>query len=159
MLMEFLHGALTHRRLRDLGARVIAVNAMQRERPFSETFARLEAYRIPEDEAFSICERVYRGGGFAKDYLYLAGLLDLYRFRREGGDLRPLLAGKFPLEELPIIRQFMDGGLFLPATFLPPIFSENSRESWPFPSLPIPEDSLESWAQLPCAGLLEELVD
>ena len=49
------------------------------------------------DDAYTIVTRVFRGGGFTKDYLYLSGFVDILRMWENDRDLTPLLVGKTSL--------------------------------------------------------------
>ena len=55
--------------------RVIAVNSLEKGYDFTQTFKLLYShFNLSKETAFNITLRVYRGGGFTKDYLYLTGL-------------------------------------------------------------------------------------
>jgi hypothetical protein len=49
--------------------------------------------------------RVYRGGGFTKDAVYLRGLNSMLDYVGQGGELEPLFVGKFAAEHIPIIKE------------------------------------------------------
>ena len=49
--------------------------------------------------------RVFRGGGFTKDAVYLRGLVSLLEYLGRGGDLELLFVGKVSLASLSIIRE------------------------------------------------------
>lgn len=77
ILSEYLSGNLTLARLKILALRVIAVDMMVNKYNFSHTFhALVDDYQITPEEAFKVIARVYRGGGFTKDFLYLRGIRD-----------------------------------------------------------------------------------
>ena len=94
ILSEYLSGNMTLKRLQELALRVLAVDMMVRGIPFYTVYRRLhEEHHISEDDAFSLTARVFRGGGFTKDYLYLSGFRDmLARYRTR--DIKALLIGK-----------------------------------------------------------------
>ena len=54
-------------------------------------------YNVDPELAFSIVTRIFRGGGFTKDHLYLSGFITILRFWEEHNDLSPLLVGKTSL--------------------------------------------------------------
>jgi uncharacterized protein (TIGR02421 family) len=95
VLAEYLSGNLSMKRLRKLAMRVIGVDMMCNGASFSEVFNHLAGkYSIDENEAYGIVTRIFRGGGFTKDYLYLNGFVRLLRFWEAGNSLDPLLIGK-----------------------------------------------------------------
>ena len=122
VLAEYLVGALSRPRLRLLAARVVAVDAMIRGSTFPETFALLhDRWRMAEQAAFGVAMRVHRGGGMPKDAAYLRGLRQLVNHLGEGGEIEPLLIGKFGFEHIPIVRDLHRRGA-LNATLAPPRF-------------------------------------
>ena len=99
VLSEYLSGNFTMKRLRELALRVIAIDMMCNGADFKSCFSHLvEKYKIDKNFAFNLCVRVYRGGGFTKDYLYLNGFSKLFKFWQQGNDLSPLLVGKTSIE-------------------------------------------------------------
>lgn len=95
VLAEYLSGNLSMKRLRKLAMRVIGVDMMCNGASFGEVFNHLAGkYNIDEHEAYGIVARIFRGGGFTKDYLYLNGFVRLLRFWEAGNSLEPLLIGK-----------------------------------------------------------------
>ena len=65
--------------------------------------------------------RVYRGGGFAKDAIYLRGLLQVLRHLETGGSLTPLWMGKISAEHLTAVEELRARGL-LKAPVIQPTF-------------------------------------
>lgn len=99
--LEEATGYQDRREMRKYAARVIVTNNVQEGKSFDETFQELhEDYRIDEDRAFQYTARGYRGGGFAKDHIYLQGYREVKDYVEQGGDLRKLLRGKIPLEDV-----------------------------------------------------------
>jgi uncharacterized protein (TIGR02421 family) len=106
VLAEYLVGGLTRPRLRLLAARVLAAHMLSERAMFPEVFRVLNhTYDFPQKTAFHITLRVFRGGGLLKDMVYLRGLMRLLEYLGEGGELEPLLVGKFGAGHLPIIRE------------------------------------------------------
>jgi len=106
VLAEYLSGGLTRGRLRLLAARVVAVDRRIRGVSFAELFAELrDQYGLRPSSAFSVVLRVFRGGGFTKDAVYLRGLVGLLAYLGRGGDLEPLFLGKVSEQSLPILRE------------------------------------------------------
>ncbi len=108
VLAEYLVGGLTIGRLRTLAARVIVVNEMAGGSSFCDVFRRLvDDLHFEPRTAFTITLRVFRGGGLTKDALYLRGLVEILDYLGGGGDIEPLLLGKFAVEHVPIVRELM----------------------------------------------------
>jgi uncharacterized protein (TIGR02421 family) len=108
VLAEYLVGGLTLGRLRTLAARVIVTDEMAGGSSFCDVFHRLvEELQFEPRTAFTITLRVFRGGGLTKDALYLRGLVEILDYLGGGGDIEPLLLGKFAVEHVPIVRELM----------------------------------------------------
>ncbi|MDX1796732.1 MAG: DUF1704 domain-containing protein, partial [Hydrogenovibrio sp.] len=102
-----------------LALRVIAVDMMVKHYDFSHTFKTLiNDYGLDKDEAFRLTARVYRGGGFTKDYLYLRGLKDALRLQKTQS-LKALYVGKTGFQYLQTINEMMARGMVASPTFLP----------------------------------------
>ena len=65
--------------------------------------------------------RVYRGGGYTKDAVYLRGLVQVLDYLASGGDIEPLYLGKIALEHLPFIDELRWRKILKP-TPLRPLF-------------------------------------
>ena len=75
VLSEYMGGALTLKRLKELAYRVMASDSLIKGYGFADTFDLIHnKYKLNREEAFSITLRAHRGGGFTKDRLYLSGL-------------------------------------------------------------------------------------
>ncbi|MBZ0185397.1 MAG: flavohemoglobin expression-modulating QEGLA motif protein, partial [Candidatus Obscuribacterales bacterium] len=106
VMAEFLAGGLTPKRLRILAGRVVGVSMLLSGATFVETFRELvNRYRFKRKPAFSLVMRVYRGGGFTKDAIYMRGLIWLFEYLKDGGSLETLLIGKMPQSQLPLMRE------------------------------------------------------
>ncbi len=106
VLAEYLTGGLTPPRLRLLAARVVAAHMLTEGAEFPEVFAALhDRHGFAQRTAFNISLRIFRGGGLLKDMVYLRGLKRLLGYLGDGGELDPLLLGKFGADHLPIIRE------------------------------------------------------
>ena len=118
-------GLLQDSTLRKYAARVIAVNMALNE-PFSKIFQTITPYVGP-DLAFNIISRVKRGfpdtsqpGAHTKDIIYLRGFRAVQaHLARRPDDYEVLLAGKFGLQHLSLIRKLMDEGLIVKPRWLP----------------------------------------
>ncbi|WP_444882732.1 flavohemoglobin expression-modulating QEGLA motif protein [Microbulbifer sp. PSTR4-B] len=125
ILCEYLAGYLTLPRLKVLALRVVAVQSMLQERDFKRTFILLkEKYQVEENLAFTITTRVYRGGGFTKDYLYLQGFHQMLNAMENCKDFNNLMTGKVSVEYLPIISRLIDKGYLQVPQFISPAIKE-----------------------------------
>ncbi len=120
VLAEYLTGGLTAGRLRTLACRVVAVRAMIDRRPFVDAFQLVHhEHRLPAKAAFMTTLRAYRGGGLAKDAIYLAGLRQLLDYLHDGHDLEPLYVGKIALEHVPLVQDLRRRAIVGPPALLP----------------------------------------
>ncbi len=95
ILSEYLSGNISMKRLKKLAYRVIIVDMMCNGADFIECFNFLvNDHNLDKDDAFSVVTRIFRGGGFTKDYLYLSGFVNILRFWNNDNSLEPLLIGK-----------------------------------------------------------------
>lgn len=109
---EYVSGGLSGSRLAQLAARVVAVDALLRGTGFIEVFNMLrKRYRVPPRAAFQVTTRVFRGGGFPKDAIYLRGLSELLSYLADGGELEPLFLGKVALTDVPALSRLQELGL------------------------------------------------
>ncbi|GHF91520.1 flavohemoglobin expression-modulating QEGLA motif protein [Thalassotalea marina] len=121
MLCEYLAGFMSLDRLRMLALRVVSVDSMIKEKDFRRTFSMLvEEFKLSEEKAFAMCSRVYRGGGFTKDYLYLKGFKQIITAYNSKTNINNLLCGKISMEQLPLINKLVDQGVFIAPNFISP---------------------------------------
>src|SRR5690606_33067819 len=146
---EELAGVLTNRRRRLLAGRVKAVYLMDKEElSFGEIFNVLvQQHKFTKAEAYAICERVFRGGGYTKDHIYFFGyeqVKELWNTSPE--DFEILYMGKLGVAHIPIVRRLYKNGqgILYPARYMPLFFT----------SLPA-----ETRARLPIAPLDDDKVD
>lgn len=126
---EYLAGGLTAPRLRLLAARVLAVDAMIHGQSFLEIFAMLrEQCALDARTAFIVAMRVCRGGGLAKDAVYLRGLQRVLCYLHKGGDLAPLYLGKIADTHIAIVRELQWRGILKPAMLQPPCLQTPSAQ-------------------------------
>ena len=119
VLAEHLAGGLTARRLRQLAARVVAVDQMCAGATFPIVHRNLVDSGVAVREAFTITMRVFRSGGLTKDAVYLRGLRDVVTYIGAGGDLDVLWIGKMALSDVPHIVELRDRGVLVPPVLLP----------------------------------------
>lgn len=99
ILAEYLSGNISLKRLKKLAQRVVVVDMMCNGADFIECFNYLHYDQgLISAEAFTITTRIFRGGGFTKDYLYLAGFVEILKAYDQGKDLKPLLVGKTSMD-------------------------------------------------------------
>lgn len=110
VLAEHLVGGLTAGRLRQLAARVVAVQGMVEGGDFAAVHGRLVEAGFKPGSAFTIVMRVFRSGGLTKDAVYLRGLQELIHHCQVGGDLETLWLGKMSLTDLPLVEELRDRG-------------------------------------------------
>jgi uncharacterized protein (TIGR02421 family) len=126
---EELAGVLTNRRRRLLAGRVKAVYLMDKEElSFGETFQELvKEHGFSRGDAYTICERVFRGGGYTKDHIYFTGYEQVKQlWEASPEDFALLYMGKVGVSHLPIVKRlFKEGqGILYPARYMPLFFNE-----------------------------------
>ncbi|MFT6270625.1 MAG: hypothetical protein ACJAVV_003464 [Alphaproteobacteria bacterium] len=125
ILSEYLSGNLTIKRLKMLALRVLAVESMLKERSFRKTFLLLkEEYGASDDMAFAVSARIYRGGGFVKDYLYLQGFHNMLHAYESEPDFKLLFAGKVAVDYLPHISRLISKGILHKPVHIAPVFTQ-----------------------------------
>jgi hypothetical protein len=129
VLAEYLVGALTVGRVRQLAARVVAVHELIEGRPFRAIHRALTDRGFTAGEAFSIAMRVRRSGGLTKDAVYLRGLNELVRHL---GDRRPidvLWFGKMPLAAAPLVEELAARGVLTPPLLRPRYLDDDAVQT------------------------------
>jgi uncharacterized protein (TIGR02421 family) len=119
VLAEYLAGGLTPLRLRTLAARVLAAHFLMEGASFIETFRFLCRYGFTSDLAFNLTLRIYRGGGFIKDCIYLRGFEKVLRFIAQGNDITNLYSGKIALKHVAIIEELQARNVVAPPRLIP----------------------------------------
>jgi uncharacterized protein (TIGR02421 family) len=132
ILAEYLSGNISMKRLKKLAYRVIVVDMMCHGADFIECYNFLvNDQNLDQDDAFSVVTRIFRGGGFTKDYLYLSGFVQILRFWQSENDLEPLLVGKTSLDFYHTInemiqREMVQKPIFKTASFNDPKIRSNN---------------------------------
>lgn len=120
VLAEYLVGGMTVARLRLIAARVVACAAMLNGADFVETYRLLTRdHGFAPSMAFNIALRLHRGGGLAKDAIYLRGLLEILAHLRGGGDLEPFWLGKIAARHFSVMQELSLRGLLKPPRLVP----------------------------------------
>lgn len=108
---EYCSGSLTIQRLKTIALRVIAVQYMLEHGDFVKTYhALMSEFVLEKDFAFTLTTRVYRSGGFTKDYLYLKGFRDVLNLAKTQS-IDNLLVGKIGLLDFEITNEIVERGL------------------------------------------------
>lgn len=111
---EYMSGALTLKRLKELAYRVLASDSLIKGYSFSDTFDLIHnQYKLNRNDAFAITLRAHRGGGFTKDRLYLSGLRKIYKRYLKEESMEPLLTGKVSLDYESAINRLRKQGLVI----------------------------------------------
>ena len=137
ILSEYLSGNITMKRLKKLAYRVLVVDMMCSGANFMECFNFLHNNYIEDaNEAFIIVTRIFRGGGFTKDYLYLSGFVKILRFWENDNNLNPLLVGKTSISFYNIIEEMIQREMILAPKYIAKSFSnpkvENNSEVYEY---------------------------
>ena len=112
---EYMSGALTIKRLKELAYRVLASDSLIKGYSFADTFDLIHnQYKLNRNDAFSITLRAHRGGGFTKDRLYLSGLKKIYKRYKNGESMDVLLTGKVAMNNADQIKYLQNLGLAKP---------------------------------------------
>jgi hypothetical protein len=78
---------------------------------FVKTYhALMNEFELDKDFAFTLTTRVYRGGGFTKDYLYLKGFRDIINLAKVNS-IDNLLIGKTGLLDFEITNEIVARGM------------------------------------------------
>ncbi|MBT0607945.1 flavohemoglobin expression-modulating QEGLA motif protein [Aequorivita echinoideorum] len=129
VLSEYLIGGLSANRLRILAGRVVAGAALLDHADFRDVFNLLyTTHHFSKDRAFNITSRMFQGGGFLKDIIYLKGLVHLLDYIKNGGDLEFLLSGKFALKHVPMITDLTARELLQPPKLKPRYLQQKDFE-------------------------------
>lgn len=129
VLAEYLVGGMTLGRLRLIAARVIGCAAMLEGASFPECYRRIREFGLSESSAFNLTLRVYRGGGLAKDAVYLRGLLEVLSHLRAGGALDPFWMGKIAASHFGIMQELGTRGLLKPPQLIPAFLSHPEADA------------------------------
>jgi uncharacterized protein (TIGR02421 family) len=122
---EWAVGGLTRGRLRLLAARVVAVDAMTDGASFIEVFRGLRReHGFSSQAAFLITARVFRGGGFAKDAIYLRGFKSVLDMLAAGQTLDPFWYGKIDTRHLGIVGELAERGILHQPALVPEFLAD-----------------------------------
>jgi len=126
VLAEYYSGALNFDRIFELAVRVVLADNVIKGQSFAASFDQLVGeYKLSRDHAFKLVTRLYRGGGFTKDRLYLPGFIELIQQHPNDETMNWLLAGKTASDYqhmMPILEQ---QGLMNPNTYQSTTFNSS----------------------------------
>jgi uncharacterized protein (TIGR02421 family) len=129
---ELISGAIDIARLKRISLRIVAIDMALGGADFVEVYRYFHARGQSVADSFHSAQRVFRGvppgGGavFAKDNVYLSGLLTVHTFfrwalrQRRLDLLRYLFAGKLALHDVISLQPHFASGAILPPRWLPP---------------------------------------
>lgn len=121
LTLEERAGLMDGRRLRTLAARVWVADALHAQASFDDVVRLLVSeHGFDPDEALALAERAYRGGGVARDPIYLRGWLRVRRAVAEGeASVDELRLGKVGLAAIPTLRALLGVGALRPPLYRP----------------------------------------
>lgn len=129
VLAEYLVGGMTRSRLRLIAARVEGCAAMLAGAGFVDCYRLVTEFGLPAPSAFNLVVRIYRGGGLAKDAIYLRGLLEILEHLRAGGDLAPFWMGKIAASHFGIMQELSARGLLRAPQNTPAFLTHDGAEA------------------------------
>lgn len=119
ILSEYLSGNITLQRLKKIAFRVIITDMMCNGADFIECFNFLtRQHNVTSEDAFTLVTRIYRGGGFTKDYLYLSGFLKVLKLWNLDTELTPLLVGKTSIDFYQTISEMIERNMIQKPQFI-----------------------------------------
>lgn len=128
IMSEMLSGSLTVSRLHTLGLRVLAVDSLTNGNDFFTTYQNLlELYKPDPEKLYYLVTRVYRGGGFTKDYLYLRGFRRVLQMMAAGTNIDNLFLGKTTHHYLPVLNELVDRGILHKIKYKCPVFEKPEK--------------------------------
>ena len=120
VLAEYLSDGLSLPRLQLLAGRVIAVHNICSGADLVECFHSLHGeYGFRPFTAFNMAMRVYRGGGYTKDLIYLRGFIQLLDYLANEEDMELLYCGKVSMEHLHLLQELRWRGVLKPLALAP----------------------------------------
>jgi len=129
---ELISGAIDISRLKRISLRILAIDMALHGADFVEVYRFFSHCGQSAADSFHSAQRVFRGvpltGGaaFAKDNVYLSGLLTVHTFfrwalkQRRMDMLRHLFAGKLALHDVISLEPYFESGAIAPPRWLPP---------------------------------------
>jgi uncharacterized protein (TIGR02421 family) len=121
LYLEHQHGLLDAERLRGLAGRVVATELVHAHASFEDAVRALHhEHGFGAPEAVALGERAFRGGGAARDAIYLGGYLRVREAIEHGhATLDELRSGRLSLTALPALRKLRAQGLARAPRYVP----------------------------------------
>lgn len=136
LLMETLTFSSFPFRARRVSDRVSAIHVAEQGADFVETFHHLRDRGLPDADAYTTTQRVFRGGMvggrsvFTKDLSYVKGFVENVNFIRSAigaglPELIPMLfVGKITLDDIPVLYEAYLEGIVEPPRYMPEMFRD-----------------------------------
>ncbi|HEX4937640.1 MAG TPA: flavohemoglobin expression-modulating QEGLA motif protein [Candidatus Kapabacteria bacterium] len=136
LLMETLTFSSFPHRARRVSDRVAAIHLAEEGADFIQVFRHLADRGVSEPDAFTLTQRVFRGGlcdggaAFTKDLAYVKGFVENVNFMRSAiaaglPELIPMLfVGKITLDDIPVLYERYLEGMIEPPKYLPAMFRD-----------------------------------
>lgn len=106
--IERAHGFLDHGRRREIAWRHVAARSVEARADFVETVRLLRARAAPLDVALRVAARVHRGGGLAREAVYLPALRRVEAALEEDPTLDEVLCvGRVSVDAAPTLRAYL----------------------------------------------------
>ena len=97
---------------------MLAVESLTKGNDFKTTYQMLlDEFSPDQNMLYYLVTRVYRGGGFTKDYLYLRGFRKMLAYQKEGVKMDNLFLGKTTHRHLPLLNELVDRGILNPPKY------------------------------------------
>lgn len=84
--------------------------------------------RLDDDKVFYLTARVFRGGGFTKDYLYLEGFREILKYFDAGNKIDYLLVGKTSVISADLIHELIDRQILTPPRYVTKALTSPARQ-------------------------------
>ncbi len=122
---EYLTGMLDDNAMRNYAGQVVGVRAAREGMSFRETYFHLKETGIEDERAWRITVRAHRGGGLARDHIYLKGYLELKElFKHDRSDLPYLFAGKVNARDVGLVKRLIKDGVLRDLDYVPSFLSQ-----------------------------------
>lgn len=108
-------------REKEINLRVLAVHYAGCGSSFRQVYDQMKKYIRDTNKCWEITYRVFRGGGFFKDHVYLMGYEMVKEYFNKGGKLEDLYVGRIGLKHVKTCKKLLRKGVLKPPKFLPEI--------------------------------------
>lgn len=104
---------------RQYALRVIAVDMMLNGKTFREVYTCMYEYTHNKDISWKLALRVFRGGGYARDHIYLKGYYEVKEFLEAGGNIETLFVGKIGVGDVEFVEKLLSDRRIKQPIYLP----------------------------------------